>query len=44
MWIDPKSGLAMVLMVQCWELTGEQQKELYDSFMKAAVEKYGRAR
>ena len=44
MWIDPKNGLAMVLMVQCWELTGEQQKELYGSFMKAAVEKYGRAR
>jgi CubicO group peptidase (beta-lactamase class C family) len=44
MWIDPKHGLAMVLMVQCWELTGEQQKELYGTFMKAAVEKYGRAR
>ena len=44
MWIDPKNGLALVLMVQCRELTGEQQKELYGSFMKAAVEKCGRAR
>jgi len=35
---------APVLMVQCWELRGEQQDELYRSFMKAAVEKYGRAR
>jgi CubicO group peptidase (beta-lactamase class C family) len=44
MWIDPKNGLAMVLMVQCWEMTGPQQSELYGSFMKAAVEKYGPAR
>jgi CubicO group peptidase (beta-lactamase class C family) len=44
MWVDPQHQLVMVLMVQCWNLTGEQQKELYGSFMKAAVEKYGRAR
>jgi hypothetical protein len=44
MWIDPKNGLAMVLMVQCWEMTGAQQSELYGSFFKAAVEKFGRAR
>ena len=44
MWIDPKNCLAIVLMVQCRELTGEQQKELCGTFMKAAVERYGRAR
>jgi CubicO group peptidase (beta-lactamase class C family) len=44
MWIDPEDGLVMVLMVQCWEIRGDQQKELYESFMKAAVEKYGRRR
>jgi CubicO group peptidase (beta-lactamase class C family) len=43
MWIDPKNRLAMVLMVQCWEMTGAQQSELYGSFFKAAVEKYGHA-
>ena len=42
MWVDPKNELVMVLMVQCWELTGEQQKELYTSFFKAAVEKFGK--
>jgi CubicO group peptidase (beta-lactamase class C family) len=44
MWIDPQNQLVLVLMVQCWELTGAQQNELYGSFMKAAVEKYGRKR
>lgn len=42
MWIDPKNGLALVLLVQRMDMTGEQQKELYETFMKAAVEKYGK--
>ncbi len=42
MWVDPTHQLAMVLMVQNWEMTGEQQKELYNSCFKSAVEKFGR--
>ena len=43
MWIDPTNGLALVLMVQRMDMTGDHQKELYESFMKAAVEKYGKS-
>ena len=41
MWVDPKNQLVMVLMVQSMDMTGPQQKELYNSFLKAAIEKYG---
>ena len=41
MWIDQKNQLVMILMVQRMDMSGEQQKELYSTFMKAAVEKYG---
>ena len=42
MWVDPAQGLAMVLLVQRMDMTGEQQKEAYEGFMKAAVAKYGK--
>ncbi len=41
MWVDPKNRLVTVLMVQCWDITGEQQKELYQTVLKGAVEKFG---
>jgi CubicO group peptidase (beta-lactamase class C family) len=41
MWIDPQHDLALVLLVQLWELRPEDQKELYSTFLKTAVEKYG---
>ena len=44
MWVDPKNRLVTVLMVQCWELTGDQTKELYQGVLKAAVEKFARPR
>lgn len=43
MWVDPKDQLVMVLMVQSFDMTGEQQKALYTPFFKAAVAKYGKA-
>ena len=42
MWIDPGNQIVMVLMVQSADMTKEQQAELYGSFFKAAVAKYGR--
>jgi CubicO group peptidase (beta-lactamase class C family) len=42
MWVDPKNRLVTVLMVQCWDISGEQQKELYQTVLKGAVEKFGR--
>ncbi len=44
MWIDPTHQLVMVLMVQSWDMTGEQSKELYTSFFKTAVEQFGSKR
>jgi len=43
MWIDPKNGLAMVLLVERFDMTGEEQKALYGPFFKAAIEKFGKA-
>jgi CubicO group peptidase (beta-lactamase class C family) len=40
MWIDPKNGLALVILVERADMPGDQQKVMYGGFMKAAVEKY----
>jgi acetyl esterase/lipase len=42
MWIDPKNGLAMVILVERFDMPGDQQKVMYGGFMKAAVAKYGK--
>ena len=41
MWIDPMHGLAMVILVERFDMPGEQQKVMYGDFMKAAVAKFG---
>jgi len=41
MWVDPKNQLVMVLLVERFDMSGEEQKELYSSFMKAAIERFG---
>ena len=43
MWIDPKNGLAMVILVERFDMSGEQQKVMYGGFMKAAVAAFGKA-
>jgi CubicO group peptidase (beta-lactamase class C family) len=42
MWIDPTHQLAMVALIQRWDMTGEQQKEFYGSVFRAMVEKFGK--
>jgi CubicO group peptidase (beta-lactamase class C family) len=44
MWVDPGHGLAMVILVERFDMSGPEQKELYGSFMKAAIEKFGKPR
>lgn len=41
MWVDPKNKLAMIILVERFDMPGEQQKIMYADFMKAAVAKYG---
>jgi CubicO group peptidase (beta-lactamase class C family) len=36
MWIDPKNGLALVILVERADMPGDQQKVMYGGFMKAA--------
>ncbi|MCX7007167.1 MAG: hypothetical protein NTY53_07950 [Kiritimatiellaeota bacterium] len=42
LWIDPAHNLVMVLLVQRWDMPGDINKLLYTTFLKAAVELYGR--
>jgi CubicO group peptidase (beta-lactamase class C family) len=42
MWIDPTHQIVMVLMVQCWDSLPGTDKELYKTFFKTAVEKFGK--
>ena len=41
MWVDPGRGLAMVLLVERFDMPGDGQKLLYSSFLKAAIGKCG---
>ena len=43
MWIDPRNGLAMIILVERFDMPGEQQTVMYGDFMKAAVAKFGAA-
>ena len=42
MWIDPKNEIAMVILVERFDMTGEEQKIMYGGFMKAAVAAFGK--
>lgn len=44
MWVDPTNGLAIVLLVERFDMNGDEQKQMYGSVMKAAIAKYGRPR
>jgi CubicO group peptidase (beta-lactamase class C family) len=43
MWIDPRNELAMVILVERFDMPGDQQKVLYGDVMKAAIRSYGAA-
>lgn len=42
MWIDRQNGLAMVLLVARFDMSGEEQKEFYGSVLKAAIARFGK--
>lgn len=44
MWIDPKNELAMVILVERFDMTGEEQKMMYGGFMNTAVSTYGKSK
>jgi CubicO group peptidase (beta-lactamase class C family) len=41
MWIDPHNELAMVILVERFDMPGDQQRVMYGGVMKAAVKIYG---
>jgi CubicO group peptidase (beta-lactamase class C family) len=44
LWIDPKNGLAMVLLIESWDLRGKDHENVAGAFFKTAVAKFGKAR
>lgn len=44
MWVDPINGLAIVLLVERFDMTGPEQNLMYGPVMKAAIAKYGPGR
>ncbi len=44
MWIDPKNEIVMVILVERFDMTGEEQKVMYGDFMKAAVAAFGKSK
>jgi CubicO group peptidase (beta-lactamase class C family) len=44
MWVDPKNGLAMVVMVQNFDIDPEAHKRMHREFLKAATEKFGKGK
>ncbi|MGV3663564.1 MAG: serine hydrolase domain-containing protein [Prosthecobacter sp.] len=43
MWIDPKNQLAMVILVERFDMPGGEQDEMYGAFAKATIKAYGKA-
>ncbi|MGY8642226.1 MAG: serine hydrolase domain-containing protein [Verrucomicrobiales bacterium] len=43
MWIDPTNDLVIVILVERFDMTGEEQKQLYGPIMKAAVSAFGKS-
>lgn len=43
MWIDPLNGIAMVLMVQCANLTSSRERDLYTVFEQQAIARFDKA-
>jgi CubicO group peptidase (beta-lactamase class C family) len=44
MWIDPLHGIAMIVLIERFDMTGKEQNELYSSFFKAAIAKFSDAK
>ena len=42
MWVDPKNEFALVLLVERFDMTGDERKILYGSFFKARLQNLGR--
>jgi CubicO group peptidase (beta-lactamase class C family) len=42
MWIDPKNGLAMIMLVERYDMSQQEQKVMYGDFLRAAVKTWQR--
>jgi hypothetical protein len=40
MWVDPSNHLAIVLLVERFDMPPDGEKELYGAFFRAAVEEF----
>ncbi len=44
MWVDPRHGLTMLIMVQNFDMTPETHKRMHGEFLKAVMRHFGTAR
>ena len=42
MWVDTNNGIAMIVLIERFDMTGKEQNELYRTFLKTAVAKFGK--
>jgi CubicO group peptidase (beta-lactamase class C family) len=42
MWIDANNGIAMIVLIERFDMTGKEQNELYRTFLKTAIAKYAK--
>ncbi len=43
-WVDPENGLAMVILIESWDLKGQDHQDVYAAFFKTAVARFGKKR
>jgi CubicO group peptidase (beta-lactamase class C family) len=43
MWIDPRNELAMVILVERFDMPGDQQRAMYGGIMRAAIGRFGKS-
>jgi CubicO group peptidase (beta-lactamase class C family) len=43
LWIDPTNGIAMIVLIERFDMTGKEQNDFYSSFLKTAIAAYGKA-
>jgi CubicO group peptidase (beta-lactamase class C family) len=42
MWVDPKNGLTMLIMVQNFDMSPEAHKRMHSTFLKAVAQQFGK--
>lgn len=44
MWIEPREGLALIVLAERFDMPANEQRVMYSGFFKAAIDQWGRGR